>query len=344
MRIIHSDNLMLRRYGELKVSTGRRHFNGMIRNNWKVCEFSERDIAKFEAPLNIKPLGSKKANRRFIETCDNYKPDLIMIGHSDLLTNKTLKEIKRLLPQTKLIYRNLDPLWRKRNIEMIHHRTEVIDALFVTTSGDPLKQFLKKGMTAAFIPNATDPGMDDQNNSEKHSFDRDLVFIGRGNKSDDRYKFLQAIDQSPSIVDQLKFESYGLYGNPGVYGHAFEKVIATSKMGLNLNRFEGWPLYSSDRIAQLIGNGILTFLWDKGEMRRLLTDEHVVYFSDLEDLINKVISFQSDDAMRRETASKGRAFYHRHFSGQRVTRFMVETAFGMNYSEDYIWQDQVFRK
>jgi hypothetical protein len=51
---------MLRRYGYTsKWATGRKLFNGMIRNNWKVCEYSERDIAKFEAPLGIKPLGSR---------------------------------------------------------------------------------------------------------------------------------------------------------------------------------------------------------------------------------------------------------------------------------------------
>ena len=93
MRILHSDNLMIRRYGHVKVSTGRRLFNGMIRNNWKVCEYSERDIAKFEAPLGIKPLGIRAANRRFIETFENFKPDAVLMGHSDLLTNETLKTI-----------------------------------------------------------------------------------------------------------------------------------------------------------------------------------------------------------------------------------------------------------
>ena len=120
MRILHSDNLMIRRYGHLKVSTGRKLLNGIIRNNWKVCEYSERDIAKFEAPLGIKPLGIRAANRRFIETFENFKPDVLLIGHSDLLTNETLKTIKRIAPSVPIIYRNVDPLWRERNVKMIH--------------------------------------------------------------------------------------------------------------------------------------------------------------------------------------------------------------------------------
>lgn len=50
MRILHIDNIMIRRYGNTKVATGRKLFNGLIRNNHKVLEFSDRDIAHFEAP------------------------------------------------------------------------------------------------------------------------------------------------------------------------------------------------------------------------------------------------------------------------------------------------------
>jgi len=341
MRIIHADNLMIRRYGQLKVSTGRRHFNGMIRNNWKVCEYSERDIAKFEAPLRIKPLGTRAANRRFIETCDNYKPDVILLGHCDLISNASLKEVKRLMPDVPLIYRNLDPLWRERNIKVIHHRKEVVDAIFITTAGEPLKQFLTGKNIVAFLPNATDSGMDDQDNSQKKQFERDLLYVGRGNQTDERYAFLQSIDKR--LQNQLNFESYGLYGKPGVYGEGYDHLLANSKMALNLNRYEGWPLYSSDRIAQLMGNGILTFVWDKGGMRKFFTDEHVAFFKDEDELIRKATEFQQDDAKRQSVAAAGRAFYHHEFSGQRIVKFMVETALSQPYSEDYSWQGEVYR-
>ena len=77
MRVVHVDNLQICRYGRLKVSTGRKLFHGMIRNNWRVCEFSERDIARYEAPLGIRTLGIVKANKRLVETCANFAPDLV---------------------------------------------------------------------------------------------------------------------------------------------------------------------------------------------------------------------------------------------------------------------------
>ena len=341
MRILHSDNLMIRRYGHLKVSTGRKLLNGIIRNNWKVCEYSERDIAKFEAPLGIKPLGIRAANRRFIETFENFKPDVLLIGHSDLLTNETLKTIKRIAPSVPIIYRNVDPLWRERNVKMIHHRKEVVDAIFVTTAGDPLKQFLTGRNIVGYIPNATDPAIESFDNSTRTEFELDLIYCGRGNKSDDRYPLI--LDLHKTLKDKLRFETFGIYGKPGVYGQGYDHLLETSKMALNLNRREGWPWYSSDRIAHIMGNGLLAFVWDKGDMRHFFTDEHVAFFKDQESLLEQIERFQSDDVLRQAVAADGRKFYHENFSGQKIVSFMVETALGLPYSHEYIWKDAVYR-
>ena len=341
MRILHSDNLMIRRYGHLKVSTGRKLLNGIIRNNWKVCEYSERDIAKFEAPLGIKPLGIRAANRRFIETFENFKPDVLLIGHSDLLTNETLKTIKRIAPSVPIIYRNVDPLWRERNVKMIHHRKEVVDAIFVTTAGDPLKQFLTGRNIVGYIPNATDSAIESFDNSTRTEFELDLIYCGRGNKSDDRYPLI--LDLHKTLKDKLRFETFGIYGKPGVYGQGYDHLLETSKMALNLNRREGWPWYSSDRIAHIMGNGLLAFVWDKGDMRHFFTDEHVAFFKDQESLLEQIERFQSDDVLRQAVAADGRKFYHENFSGQKIVSFMVETALGLPYSHEYIWKDAVYR-
>jgi len=341
MRIVHSDNLMIRRYGKLKVSTGRKLFNGMIRNNWKVCEYSERDIAKFAAPLHLKPLGTKAANRHFIETCVNFKPDIILIGHSNLISNKTLLEIKKLLPSIPIIYRNVDALWQKRNVDVINWRKEVVDAIFITTAGAPLKQFYTGKNIVGYIPNATDPAVEDMDNSQKTKFDCDLMYCGRGEKTDDRYPLIVSLHEK--LKNKLRLETYGIYGNPPAWSEAYDHILETSKMGLNLNRFEGWPLYSSDRIAQLMGNGILTFVWDKGNMRHFFTDDHVAFFKNEDELIKKIIEFQNNDSKRQAVAAKGRTFYHEHFSGQRITKFMIETTLGLPYSHNYIWQDEVYK-
>lgn len=342
MRILHVDNLMIRRYGKVKVGTGRKLFAGMIRNNHKVLEFSERDIARFEAPLKIRPIGIPIANKKLIETADNFRPNLIIMGHCDMITNKTLQTIRKVLPDVKIVFRFLDALWIPRHVERIKRRMGVMDAVFITTGGEKnLRQFCTGKNVVAYIPNATDPAQDDQNNAEKTDFERDLMFCGVGNETDDRHPFVRQIHDA--LDRTLRFDSFGMHGTPPVYGFDYDQVLATSKMGINLNRFEGWPLYSSDRIAQLMGNGLLTFLWDKGNMRKFFTDDHVAFFKDFDELVVKAKMFQADDAQRQVVAGAGREFYHENFSGQRIIQFMIETTFNQPYSHDYIWQDEVYR-
>ena len=82
MRILQVDNWQWHRFGDLRVSTSRKLYHGLIRGNHKVLEFSDRDLARFEAPLKVKPLGKHRANRRLIETCENYQPQMILLGHA----------------------------------------------------------------------------------------------------------------------------------------------------------------------------------------------------------------------------------------------------------------------
>ena len=57
LRILLVDNLMIRRYGNLRMGPGRKLMTGAIRNNWRICEFSDRDMARLLAPLGMRSWG-----------------------------------------------------------------------------------------------------------------------------------------------------------------------------------------------------------------------------------------------------------------------------------------------
>ena len=241
----------------------------------------------------------------------------------------------------KIAYRNVDPLWEKQNVEKIQHRLPVADAIFITTGGKHLHQFVTGNNIISYMPNPADAAVEDQNNANKTIFDRDLIFCGVGNITDDRYSFVQRLHTT--LDNELRFDSFGMHGHPAVWGRPYDEVLAQSKMGLNLNRFEGWYLYSSARISQLMGNGIITFLSTRGNLQRFFSNQHAVYFNDFDDLIRKVRIYQADEALRCETAANGRLFYHENFGSLRVAQYIVETTCGMDYSYDYIWQDEIYR-
>ena len=341
MRILNVTNLMLRYFGWSSPTSGRSLSFGALRNNWRICEFSDRDIARFESPFGIRLLGEWRANRRLIETCDNFRPDLIICGHCDVIRNATLQEIRRMLPGVRIVCWDNDPLWTPSTVAHLRRRSTLADALFVTTGGKQIREFCTGRNVVAYMPNPADPALEDQNNAQKTVFDRDLVFCGVGDPGDERQALLRQLPEK--LPAGVRFEWFGMAGRPAIWGAQYEAVLAGSRMGLNLNRYEGWPLYSSDRIAQLMGNGLLTFVYDKGEMRRFFSDGHVAYFTDAASLARQVAVFCADDARRQAVAAAGRVFYHEHFSGQRVVQFIAETALGLPYSHNYLWADEVYR-
>ena len=58
----------------------------------------------------------------------------------------------------------------------------------------------------------------------------------------------------------LKFDIFGMDEIQPIWGEKFIKTISNYNMALNLSRGKPTKFYSSDRIVQLIGNGLLTFI------------------------------------------------------------------------------------
>ena len=339
-RLLLVDNLMIRRYGNLRMGPGRKLMCGAIRNDWRICEFSDRDMARLLAPLGIRSLGGVIANRKLLLTAKNFRPDIMLLGHCDYITNETLAAIRKAVPGIRIAHFNVDPLWQPRTRAQMADRMESCDALFATTAGDVLKTWTTGRNVVAYMPNPSDPSMENQDNGAKTDFARDLFFAGNPREGDPRWDLLREL--LPKIEGKLRIEIFGA-DRPSIWGADYEDVLATSKMSLNLNRREGDLWYSSDRIAHLMGFGILTFQSSKNGMQRFFTDQETVWFDEAADLAEKILRYQADDAARAAVASAGRAKYHALFNGARVLRYMVETMLGEPYSEPYEWAEEVYR-
>lgn len=341
MRILWVDHMQIRLYGNQKMGPGVKLFAGALRNNYRILDFSERDITRFLAPLGIRSIGAKICNKKLIKTAKNFKPDLLFIGHCDYIRNETLIEIRRLLPHIRMAHINIDPLWMDWHIRQIKERMPVTDAVFVTSGGPKLRNFCTGKNVVSFIPNPTDPAYEQADCSRKTDFKRDLLFCGKELPNDFRNDFLK--DLQCKLEGKLRFDIFGMFGNPPIWGADYERALHETKMSINLNREETWPLYSSDRIAQLMASGILTFQSDKGNFQKFFSDREIVYYSDSNDLVEKILYCHTHDDERRAIAAAGRTKYRKLFSGERTIKFMVETLTNTPYSEDYEWADEVYR-
>ncbi len=337
MRILQVGNAQIRRFGKARVSTEYKLLNGLIRNNHHVLHFSDRDMAAFIAPFHLRDLGIGKMNRKLIETATNFRPDMILLGHCDLIRNSTLATIREQLPEVRIAYRNVDPLFVPHNLPAIQTRTESVDAIFVTTAGPGLDQFKGKNAAVHYMPNPTDASIETFDNASAENLPYDLFFCGNSNEHTERKNTIVHLHEQLAQSD-VNFKTFGYFDTPNVWGHEYEAVLSKSKMGLNLNRQEDF-LYSSARLAQLMANGILAFIHKDGEMDKLIGNDTAVFFSSKEELLDQVKSLNKDDATRKQIAAKGRQFYREHFSSDAVAQYIVERTMGLPLSRDYIWAE-----
>ena len=340
-RILFVGNFLIRHWGNGRTGIDMRLAAAATRLDCPVLTFSERDIARFLAPLGfMRSLGAKMMCKRLVRTVRNFRPDVVFISHCDYIDNGTLDAMRAAAPGVKLVHINCDPVETDHCCAQIARRTDSCDAIFVTTAGEKLKSWTTGRNVVGFYPNPSDPAFETEDNSLKTDFAYDLFFAGRPALADQRKALLDAL--MPRLDPSVRLGFFGM-GRPLVIGRAYEEAIAASKMGLSINRFENWKWYASDRITHLMGNGVLTFQYDGNAMQDFFTEAETVYFHTAEELAEKVAWYNAHDAARRQVAAAGRAKYHALFDARRVLKYMVETVRSEASSEPYEWAKEVYR-
>ena len=345
LRILHITNFNERHNGRLFFNTGRRLNNGFIRLGHSVLEFSDRDIVSRNK--NYRDLsGSKTLNDKLIKTCYHFKPDLIVLGHADMVSLDIIDNLKSEYSNLKIAQWFLDPLNvngpdYEKNKKRILDKIKVIDGNFLTTSPDVLK-FLNR-TNSFFIPNPCDHSIETLSNY-KNNCSNDVFFalshgVHRGklksSATDDREMFINRLINK---CNNVRFDIYGMNGVQPIWADQYFKIISNSKMGLNLSRGEPIKYYSSDRITQIIGNGLVTLIDDKTLYRDFFNNKEMVFYSNLNDLAEKIQKISKDEKLRKLIAKKGKDKYMKYFNSSIVADYIINKTFDIkNKNNKFIW-------
>lgn len=331
IKVLHCANFSESKFAQVFYSIDRKISNGLIRNGHFVYDFSYREVAKNLTFLKRKKIGAKKMNNKLLETIKNLEPDLLLLGHTELVNIRTLTSIKELYPNIKIAMWWVDPF---DNSSHINERLPFLDCFFATTSPFYFSKLFTNKTKFLYLPNVCDLSIENLKCYENKNYLNELIFIGR--KVESRKNLLEEIE----ILDNCDFKIFGNDKNSLILGNEFYKTISESKMALNLSRYNDISLYSSDRIIQLLACGILVFSPNIPDMKKLFTDKEVVYFDDLEDLKEKIYYFNINDEQRITISKNGREKAHKSYNSTRVTKFMIEEIFNENYSEEYEWKNE----
>ena len=229
----------------------------------------------------------------------------------------------------------------ERNKQRILDKIKVVDSSFLTTSPDA--QFLKNEKSF-YIPNPSDRSFEILNNFNK-SCNVDVFFalshgVHRGvlksGKTDDRIVFLNKLTQK---TPDVKFDLYGIGKVQPIWADHYFKTISNAKMGLNLSRGEAIKYYSSDRITQIVGNGLVCLIDEKTQYRNFFNDKEMVFYKDVNQLSEKILELSRDDKKRRSIAKKGKDKYMKYFNSNLVAEYIINKSLEVNNKKKFFWEN-----
>ena len=126
-----------------------------------------------------------------------------------------------------------------------------------------------------------------------------------------------------------------MFGREPIWGDVFLNNLANSNMAINLSRGKPVKYYSSDRLAQLIGNGLLTFIHKDTSYDDFFNNNEMIFYKDVNDLSEKIRKYKKDKKIASKIAERGHFKYHKYFNSSIVARYIIERTFGIN--SKYYW-------
>lgn len=340
MRILHVANFNTSRYGTDLYATDRKISAGLIENGHFVYNFSYRDVCRNQSLFKTTKLGRSKLQKKLITACENIHPHLLLLGHTELIQPETLKKIRQKFPGQKTALWYVDALFHTSKMVHIKNRLDSLDVFFATTGGELLKEYADQNRVAAFIPNMVHPAVECMSAFQHTAHDYDFIFCGRDSADVQRQRFMEELNRRAGTFLRCAFK--GCLGNRAVTGYDYLHLLQRSRMALNTSRRNDVKLYSSDRIAQLLGNGLLTFSPRVPGQERLFSEKELVYFDNMEELIDKLRFFHNNDRELRSIAARGRQVIHQLCNARRVTAYMLEVIFSTPFSSCYEWAEEQY--
>ena len=153
-------------------------------------------------------------------------------------------------------------------------------------------------------------------------------------KEDDRNLFLKnLIDKTHNV----RFDLYGVNNKQPIWADNYFKTISNAKMGLNLSRGAAIKYYSSDRLAQIIGNGLVTLIDEKTCYNDFFSNKEMVFYKNINDLSEKIIKISRDEKLRKNIGRLGKEKYFKYFNSTLVAEFIIQKTLGLKTSKKFIW-------
>ena len=338
-KILHISNFNEKNNHRLfNISIASKLTTGFIRNSCDVINFSYRTFANQKIFADM--------NKAVIEISKNYRPDMILLGHNNILSRDALEIIKKNKTKISLWYEdhvvNNGPNW-KNNLNLIEKNNDLIDKYFLTTHPDELTTKIKKDKLY-FLPIPVDENIETLNvYKNKHRY-KDLFFALshgvnygslRRNAKDEREIFISKLI---NIGNNIKFHFLGLNFEQPKWNFDFYKEMLICKMSLNLSRGTPLKYATSNRIASYVGNGILTFIDKKTKYQDFFSDKEMCFYSSVQDLRDQIMELKNNIKKINQISKNGKRRYFEIFNNKIVSDYILSNTLNVNPKHKQVWK------
>ena len=340
LKILHIADMHLRHLGRLFYSTGRKISLGFIKNNINLLQLGDRDLLSGTL-LNRNSFLYNAIKKSII----NFNPDIVLFGHVDNLEYNDFTNLKEKFKNIIFSQYFVDTL-DKNFINFEKHKSRFLsksqfcDINFITTNPSDL-EFVDLNKTF-YLPNIVDSSIDYLKNFNYSTLPYNVFFalshgqhrgVLKSKYIDERENFIKYIK---SKIKKPLF--FGFDGVLPVWGSDFFDALSKSKMGINYSRGSPTKYYSSDRIASIMGNGLMCFLQKKYSFEDFfIPDKEAVFFDSKKELVSKIKFYSANDNLRKKIAKIGHKKYYSLFNSTLVTKYMLSKILGIKISEKKAW-------
>ena len=320
------------------ISLGKKFTNGFIRNGHDVLEISDRDFIKQNRTFSLSTNTNDKFQKYLIETFKNYNPDLLFFGHTKNIELETIDKFKSTNKNLVISQWNEDPImpsldYSKTNIKNISYYGNNVDHNFITTDPSVFKKQNTKIKNLHFFFVPVDRNIEcfdvfklnptkDIFYAMSHGVNRAKLKKG---KIDTRINFLNNLVRN---IKDINYDFYGFENKEPIWGDSFYRALVNSKMGLNLSRGLPTKYYSSNRIASLMGNGLLTFIDKKTQMNDFFNNNEIIFYDNVHDLSDKINFYKRNTKSRIRIAKNGKKKYFQLFNELKTTKYIIDKSLG----------------
>ena len=323
------------------ISIANKISHGFIRNNHNVVNFSYKD---FNKKLLLK--NNSLINDKILCIAENYRPDLILLGHNNTLNSRTIEKIKQKF-KTKIALWYEDYLIKggpnaDNNLNLIEKNESLIDQYFVTTHPDLIKTLIPKSKMN-FLPIPADVNIENLEIYNSRNRYKDLFFaLSHGvnygklkpRNFDEREVFLNELLNKNN---KFTFNLIGFAHEQPKWNYQFFSELSKCKMALNLSRGKTIKYYSSNRIASLVANGIMTFIDEKTKYTDFFDTDEMGFYRNVEDLLNQMNSLYGNIDKINKISKNGKRKYFSIFNNEIISEYILFKTFNLRNKFKYVW-------